>query len=83
MSNSLQSYRLVCQALCPWASAGKNTRVEEPCPPPGDPPDPGIEPMSLTPFALEVSSLPLVPPSQSVITSRSTGQRVEVRKAVK
>ena len=33
--------------LCPWNSSGKNgSRL--PCPPPGDLPDPGIEPMFLT-----------------------------------
>ena len=32
------------------------------CPPPGDLPDPGIEPMSLMSPALAVGSLPLVPP---------------------
>ena len=32
------------------------------CPPPGDPPDPGIEPMSLRSPALAHGSLPLAPP---------------------
>ena len=35
-----------------------------PCPPPGDLPDPGIEPMSLTSLALQVNSLPLAPPGK-------------------
>ena len=33
-----------------------------PFPTPGDLPDPGIEPMSLTSLALQVDSLPLAPP---------------------
>ena len=35
--------------LCPWDSPGKNTL---PCPPPGDLPNPGIKPTSLTSPAL-------------------------------
>ena len=35
-----------------------------PCPPPGDLPDPGIEPRSLTSPAWQVGSLPLVPPGK-------------------
>ena len=35
-----------------WDSAGKNTRVGLPFPPPGDLPDLGIEPVSLTFLAL-------------------------------
>ena len=33
-----------------------------PCPPPGDLPDPGVQPVSLTSPASAVGSLPLVPP---------------------
>ena len=33
-----------------------------PCPPPGDLPNPGIEPRSHTHLLLQVGSLPLVPP---------------------
>ena len=33
-----------------------------PCPPPGDLPDPGIDPVSITSPALQADSLPLVPP---------------------
>ena len=35
-----------------------------PCPPPGDLPNPGIETVSLLSPALEVGSLPLVPPGK-------------------
>ena len=38
-----------------------------PFPPPGDLPDPGIEPTSLTSPALAGSSLPLVPPGPETI----------------
>ena len=36
-----------------------------PCPPSGDHPDPGIEPVSLGSPTLEVDSLPLVPPGNT------------------
>ena len=35
-----------------------------PCPPPGDLPDPGIEPMSLASSAWHAGSLPLVTPGK-------------------
>ena len=35
-----------------------------PCPPPGDLPDPGVEPESLTSPAWQAGSLPLVPPGK-------------------
>ena len=35
-----------------------------PCPPPGDPPNPGTEPASLTSPALASGSLPLAPPGK-------------------
>ena len=38
--------------LCPWDSLGKNTKSGLPCPSPGNLPDPGIEPASLTSPAL-------------------------------
>ena len=38
--------------LCPWDSPGKNTGEWLPFPSPGDLPDPGIEPVSLTSPAL-------------------------------
>jgi len=45
--------------LCPWDSPGKNSGV--PCPPPGDSPNPEIEPRFLT---LQVVSLPSEPPGK-------------------
>ena len=46
MPNSWQPHEL--QLLCPWSFPGKNTGVSLPRPSPGDLPDPGIEPASLT-----------------------------------
>ena len=43
---------IACWLLCPWDSPGKKTGVGFQCPPPGDLPDPGIEPASLTSPAL-------------------------------
>ena len=41
--------------LCPWNSPGQNTGVGTPSP--GDRPNPGIEPMTPTPPALQADSL--------------------------
>ena len=41
-----------------------------PCPPPGDLPDPGIEPTFLTSFALQASSLPRVPPGKLLLFAK-------------
>ena len=45
--------------LCPWNSPGKNTGVGCQFPPPGDLPDPGIEPMCPVSPALQEDSLPV------------------------
>ena len=45
--------------LCPRYSPDKNTGV--PCPPPGDLPDPGIEPCLFTSLHWQAGSLPLAP----------------------
>ena len=50
---------LACQLLRPWDSPGKNAGVGLPCPPPGDLPDPGIEPKFPAPPASQADSLPL------------------------
>ena len=44
MSDSLQPHGL----LCPWGFSRQEYWSELPCPPPGDLPDPGIEPRSPT-----------------------------------
>ena len=46
-------------------SPGKNAGVGLPCPPPGDLPNPGIEPRSPT---LQVDSLPSEPPGKPITT---------------
>ena len=45
-------WTVACQAPLSWDSPGKSIGVGWPCPPPGDLPDPGIEPLSLTSPAL-------------------------------
>ena len=54
VSNSSQPYGLQpTRLLCPWDFPGKNTAVGGlPCPPPGDLPNPGMEPVSLVSPAL-------------------------------
>ena len=55
VSESLRPYGLLpARLLCPWDSPDKNTGVYslEPCPPPGELPNPGIEPESLMSPAL-------------------------------
>ena len=61
VSNSLQNYGpRPARLLCPWFSR-QEYWSGFPCPPPGNLPDPGIDPMSL---ALQADSLPLVQPEQ-------------------
>ena len=57
ISDSLQPYGL----LCPWDSPGENTGVGCHAPPPGDLPNPGIEPAFLVASALQVGFLPTEP----------------------
>ena len=52
--------------LHPWESPAKNTGVALPCPPPGDLPNPGIEPRSP---ALQVDSLVPEPPGKKPLTN--------------
>ena len=48
MSDSLQPYvRLPTMLLSPWGSSRQEYWSGLPCPPSGDPPNPGIEPRSL------------------------------------
>ena len=65
MSDSLRPYGLQSTIFhCPWDSPGKNTECL-PCPPPGDLPDPSIEPMYLTSPAL-MGGLPPGKPTWSI-----------------
>ena len=58
MSDSLQPHGLwPARLLCPLGSPDKNTGAGLPCPPPVDLPNPGIEPTSPTPSALQEGSL--------------------------
>ena len=45
-----------------------------PCPPPGDVPNPGIEPVSLKSVHWQASSLPLVPPGKPSVTLKEINQ---------
>jgi len=47
--------------LCSWGSSRQEYWSGLPCPPPGDPPNPGIEPRSPI---LQVNSLPSEPPGK-------------------
>ena len=59
VSDSLQSHGLEpTRLLCPWGFSRQEYWSGLPCPPPGDPPNPGIEPRSLT---LQADSLPAEP----------------------
>ena len=58
-AKSLQSCPILCdpidcshRLLCPWDSNRRESWSGLPCPPPGDLPDPGIEPLSLMSPAL-------------------------------
>ena len=61
VSDSVPPYRLwPVRFLCPWDSPRQEYWSGLPCPPPGDFPNPGIEPVaSLASSALQADSLPL------------------------
>ena len=62
VSDSLQSQGLEpARLLCPWGFSRQEYWSGLPCPPPGDLPDPGIEPGSP---ALQADSLPSKPPGK-------------------
>ena len=63
-----------CQAsFVPGDSPGKHTGVGCQCPPPGDLPNPGIKPVSLTSnLHWQAGSLPLVPPGQLFVKPPQT-----------
>ena len=64
-------WTVVCRLLCPWDSPGNNYWSGLLCPPPGDLPDPGIKPMSISLLHWQVGSLPLVPPGKTSNSSYS------------
>ena len=62
MSNSLWPFGLQpARLLCPWDFLGKNTGEGCHFPPPGDLPDPGMEPKSPVSPTLQVDSVPAEP----------------------
>ena len=62
MSNSLQPHGLwPARLLSPWGLSKQEYCCGLPCPPPGDPPNPGMEPRSP---ALQVDSLLAEPPGK-------------------
>ena len=68
MSNSLRPHWLQpARLLCPWGLSRQEYWSGLPCPPPGDLPNPGIEPRSP---ALQLDSLPIEPPGKPLIIIR-------------
>ena len=68
MSDSLWPRGLQpARLLCPWGFSRQEYWSGLPCPPPGDLPNPGIEPRSP---ALQVDSLPIEPPGKPLIIAR-------------
>ena len=67
MSDSLRTHGLQpARLLCPWGFSRKEYWSGLPYPPPGDLPNPGIEPRSLT---LQVDSLPSESPGKPYLLS--------------
>ena len=65
MSDSLQSHGLqTTRVLCPCGFSRQEYWSGLPCPPPGDHPNPGLEPRSLMSPALQADSLPCEPPEK-------------------
>ena len=69
VSDSLPPLVKPSRPLCPWDPPGKNTGGHGmPGPPPGDLPDPGIEPRLLSLLHWRSGSLPLAPPGKPLFT---------------
>ena len=60
-------WTVACQAPLSMVFSRQEYWSELPCPPPGDLPDAAIKPPSLMSPALQVGSLPLVPPGRPVM----------------
>ena len=72
VSNSLQPYgRQPARLLWPWGFSRQEYWSGLPCPPPGDLPNPGIEPRSLTLQADSLPSEPLGKPKKTGVGSLS------------
>ena len=66
MSSSATQWTVAHQAPLSMGLSRQEYWCGLPCPPPGDLPNPGIEPASLTPLPLQAGSLPLVPPGKTL-----------------
>ena len=64
VSNSANYGTAARQAPLSMGFSGQEYWSGLPCPPPGDLPDPGIEPISLASPALQADSLPTEPPGK-------------------
>ena len=83
LSDSLRPHGLQpTRLLCPWEFSREEYWSVLPCPPPGNLPNPGIEPASLASPALQAASLPTEPPGKPVVFSRVTGIWSEVAPSV-
>ena len=68
LPDSLQSYGLYpARPLCPWGLSRQEYWSGLPCPPPEDPPNPGMEPRFPT---LQADSLPSEPPGEPKLMHR-------------
>ena len=68
LPDSLQSYGLYpARPLCPWGLSRQEYWSGLPCPPPEDPPNPGMEPRFPT---LQADSLPSEPPGEPKLMYR-------------
>ena len=59
VSDSVTLWTAAIRLLCPWRFSRQEHWCGFPCPPPGDLPNPGIEPPSPESLALQAASLPL------------------------
>ena len=71
MSDSATQWTVACQTPLSMGFFRQEYWSELPCPPLGDLPDSGIEPMSLMSPALQAGSLPLAPPGKPAVKKAS------------
>ena len=72
-------WTVACQAPLSMGFSRQEYWSRLPCPPPGDLPDPGIKPRSLTLLHWQTGSLPLVPPRKPQGLSLSLYEKRETR----
>ena len=81
VSDSATPWTVTRQAPLPWDSPGKNTGVG--ChPPPGDLPDPGIEPASLAPPAWAGGFFTTAPPGLCLSPTRASSGHLRLAVAL-